>query len=197
MRVRANPFAKLGSLAAVVLLSTGAALAESSPVRQIPCVELASARWGGFRIDLSELRDASDANPTHCFVAGTIDAEIHFELLLPLTDAWNGRFVMGGGSGFVGTVDNQAMSVSGQQTPLELGFATAGTDTGHRGILIDASWALHRDDRVVNFGHRAVHLTAEVAKTIIRLHYGSDIDYSYVPARRAARVDPVIAMSSE
>ena len=38
-------------------------------------------------------------------VKGVIGGNIRFELLLP--DAWNGRFVMGGGGGFVGTVQNR------------------------------------------------------------------------------------------
>src|SRR4051812_31910022 len=37
-------------------------------------------------------------------VKGTIGGHIRFELLLP--DDWNGNFVMGGGGGFVGTVQN-------------------------------------------------------------------------------------------
>ena len=39
-------------------------------------------------------------------VKGVIGGNIRFELLLP--EAWNGRFVMGGGGGFVGTVQNGA-----------------------------------------------------------------------------------------
>jgi hypothetical protein len=41
-------------------------------------------------------------------VKGVIGGHIRFELLLP--DEWNGRFVMGGGGGFVGTVQNAARS---------------------------------------------------------------------------------------
>ena len=42
----------------------------------------------------------------HCKVAGVIGTETNFELLLP--NAWNGKFVMGGGGGFVGSVVNIA-----------------------------------------------------------------------------------------
>src|SRR5215470_6809445 len=42
----------------------------------------------------------------HCKVNGVIGTEINFSLLLP--DTWNRKFMMGGGGGFVGTVDNQA-----------------------------------------------------------------------------------------
>ena len=42
----------------------------------------------------------------HCRVAGVIGKEIRFTLLLP--DEWNRKFMMGGGGGFVGRIDNQA-----------------------------------------------------------------------------------------
>ena len=77
--------------------------------------------------------------PAHCRVTGVIETEINFELLLP--DDWNGRFLMGGGGGFVGSVQNQARSLYAYGgSPLQRGYATAGTDTGphrhrHRGRL--------------------------------------------------------------
>ena len=143
------------------------------------CEELATFAWGGFTLDDVATVDATEYDPIHCRVRGTIDTEIRFELLLPLPADWNGRFIMGGGGGYVGSVQNQALGFFGSNRVLTRGFATVGTDTGHRGIGTDASWALNRPDREVNFGHRAVHVTAETAKTIIRLYYGRDIDYSY------------------
>jgi feruloyl esterase len=85
-------------------------------------------------------------NP-HCKVAGVIGPEIHFELLLP--EKWNGKFVMGGGGGFVGLVVNAALSYGA----LQAGYATVGTDTGHQGHPLDASWAHNNLERLVNFGH--------------------------------------------
>src|SRR5262245_34950669 len=60
----------------------------------------------------------------HVEVKGVIGGHIRFELLLP--EAWNGRFVMGGGGGFVGSVQNAARDSVNQ------GYATVGTDTGHQ-----------------------------------------------------------------
>src|SRR6187401_2198393 len=60
----------------------------------------------------------------HIQVQGVIGEHIHFELLLP--DDWNGRFTMGGGGGFVGTVQNAA------RDSVNKGYATVGTDTGHQ-----------------------------------------------------------------
>ena len=150
----------------------------SLPTNQaIECQDLMSATWSGFKVSAAEDHEAEGGVPAYCLVRGVIDDEIHFELVLPSPDAWNGRFVMGGGGGFVGTVENQLTWLAPDF--LTRGFASIGTDTGHQGTAIDASWAMDRKDREINFGFRAVHLTAETAKTIIRLHYGQDIGYSY------------------
>jgi len=110
----------------------------------------------------------------HCKVAGVIGTEIRFELLLP--DEWNGKFAMGGGGGFVGMVINSAQLYFGA---VQSGYATVGTDAGHQGHPLDGSWALNNADRLVNFGHVAVHRTAVTAKALTEVYYGSDINRSY------------------
>jgi len=107
----------------------------------------------------------------HCRVAGVIGSEVKFSLLLP--DSWNRKFVMGGGGGFVGSVQNQA------QETINAGYATAGTDTGHQGGTTDASWALDNAERQVNYGYLAVHRTADVAKAIIRAYYETGATRAY------------------
>jgi len=109
----------------------------------------------------------------HCKVAGVIGLEIHFELLLPRQ--WNGKFVMGGGGGFVGSVMNTSLLFGS----LQAGYATVGTDTGHKGHPLDASWALNNPERLINFGHRAVHRTAVTAKALTKAYYQNDIARSY------------------
>jgi len=117
----------------------------------------------------------SSKNPQakeHVRVNGMIGGTIRFELLLP--DTWNGRFVMGGGGGFVGTVQNAA------RDSVNRGYATVGTDTGHEsqpGHL--AGWALNNIEAQLNFGYLAVHRTAEVAKALIRAYYRAEIANSY------------------
>jgi Tannase and feruloyl esterase len=105
-------------------------------------------------------------------VKGAIGGNIRFELLLP--EAWNGRFVMGGGGGFVGTVQN------GARDSVNRGYATVGTDTGHEwqpGYM--AGWALDNLESQLDFGYLAVHRTAEVAKALIRAYYLKDAAYCY------------------
>src|SRR5436309_6180303 len=105
-------------------------------------------------------------------VKGVIGEHIRFELLLP--EKWNGRFVMGGGGGFVGTIQNSA------RDSVNKGYATVGTDTGHQsqaGYL--AGWALDNIEAKVNFGYLAVHRTAEVAKALLRSYYRAEPAHSY------------------
>ena len=123
-------------------------------------------------VTITSITQETDYAP-HVLVAGIIGKNIKFELRLP--DKWNGKFVMGGGGGFVGSVINVSLSYGA----LENGYATAGTDTGHEGHPIDASWALNDMEAIVNFGHLAVHRTAVNAKALTEAYYDNEISYSY------------------
>ena len=108
----------------------------------------------------------------HTRVTGTIGGKIGFEVLLP--DEWNGRFVMGGGGGFVGTIENQAREATNR------GYATAGTDTGHKGAAVDDGlWALNDAEAQLNFSGLAVHRTAATAKALIHAYYGANPEFSF------------------
>ena len=107
----------------------------------------------------------------HCRVEATIDTETHIVALLP--DDWNGRFLMGGAGGFVGAVENQF------EASVHDGYATVGTDAGHTAFAGLAGWALHNDRRITDYGHRAVHRSAEVTKALIVAYYGRPPEHSY------------------
>jgi feruloyl esterase len=111
----------------------------------------------------------------YCRVEATVDAETHIVALLP--DDWNGRFPMGGGGGYAGSVDNQYAST------VHEGYATVGTDAGHTALALLAGWALRNDRRITDYGHRAVHRTAEVTKALIVAYYGRPPSYGYWPRR--------------
>ena len=106
-----------------------------------------------------------------CRVLGLISREINFELLLPIH--WNGRFLMSGGGGFVGSIQNNLRHYVNQ------GYATAGTDTGHKGEGTSAEWALNNMERQLNFGRLAIHRTAVVSKSIVTSAYCTAASYSY------------------
>jgi feruloyl esterase len=141
------------------------------------CEALAGLDLIDMQITQAEVVPTGETGPEHCRVTGVIETEINFELMLP--EAWNGRFMMGGGGGFVGSVQNSALSYGYGAGALARGYATVGTDTGHVGTGIEAGWALHNLERQENFGHRAVHLTSDAAKSIIRHYYDQAPEYSY------------------
>ncbi len=105
-----------------------------------------------------------------CRVMGVISKEIKFELLLP--NQGNGRFLMSGGGGFVGSIQNS------YRDKVNEGFATAGTDAGHEGGT-DAKWAFNNMERQLNFGRLAIHRTAVVSKLIMQAYYCAAPTRSY------------------
>ncbi len=117
--------------------------------------------------------ESLDEPVPHCKLTGKLGREIGLSVWLPVD--WNGKFIMGGGGGFVGSIQNQALGLGA----LQKGYATAGTDTGHQANGIDGSWALHNLERIVNYGHVAIHRVAETAKHITDSNYGAWPKRSY------------------
>ena len=62
--------------------------------------------------------------------------------------------------------------------PLRRGYATASTDDGHEGGA-GAAWAVGHPEKLVDFGHRAVHELAVHAKGILEAHYGKQPSRNY------------------
>ena len=66
--------------------------------------------------DMARLRDVTAAaqTATHCRVSITLrpsaDSEIKSEVWLPPAAGWNGKFLMEGGGGFVGSVNTRGMT---------------------------------------------------------------------------------------
>jgi feruloyl esterase len=106
------------------------------------------------------------------FSAPTSDSHIGFEVWLPKAAIWNGKFLAVGNPGFVGGIARGALAGIVQN-----GFATASTDTGHTDDGYD--WANGHPEKLVDWGHRAVHETAMAAKQLIQSYYGKPVQYSY------------------
>jgi feruloyl esterase len=101
------------------------------------------------------------------------DSDIQTEIWLPAS-GWNGKFQGIGNGGFAG-----AIAYSGLADAVSNGYAAAATDTGHRGRDTDASWALNHPEKIIDFGHRAIHETAVRAKAVINAFYGEGPKHSY------------------
>ena len=118
--------------------------------------------------------------PAFCRVQGvatpTSDSVIHFEVWLPAT-GWNGKYDGAGNGGYGGSFSTpDGFMVAG----LRRGYATAGSDMGHvAAVTPGGSWALGHPEKITDWGYRASHVTAEVAKSVIKAFYGIGPRLSY------------------
>src|SRR5262245_55357020 len=114
------------------------------------------------------------AVPAFCRVAATLrpssDSEIDMEVWMP--ENWNGKFQFVGGGGWAGIINYTAMA-----TALGEGYATASTDTGHKGG--NANFAMGHPEKVVDFAYRAVHESTVKAKAIMTTFYDRGPRISY------------------
>ena len=114
--------------------------------------------------------------PAFCRVEATArptsDSEIKFEVWMPPTEAWNGKFQGVGNGGYMGSISYPAMAAA-----LRRGYATASTDTGHAGD--DLRFGQGHPEKLIDYGHRAVHVMTESAKLVIRNATGRFAERSY------------------
>jgi hypothetical protein len=101
------------------------------------------------------------------------DSNIVIDIWMPLA-GWNGKLQGTGNGGFAGSYD-----IAGLATLMSKGYAAVGTDTGHQGSFIDATWALGHPEKVFDFGNRAIHEMTRVAKIVVRQFYGTVASHSY------------------
>jgi feruloyl esterase len=118
--------------------------------------------------------------PAYCRVNAVLrpssDSSIEMEVWLPAAD-WNGKFQAVGNGGWAGTISN--LSYQNMTVALEEHYATASNDTGHKGNIGDASFALGHPEKLVDFAYRAVHEMTVKSKSIIAAFYGQSPRLSY------------------
>ncbi len=102
----------------------------------------------------------------------TSDSNIRLEVWIPAADKWNQKFEAVGNGGYAGSISYPAMG-----TALALGYATASTDTGHTGGELE--FGIGHPEKVIDWAWRAIHVTAEISKLIIRNHTGRFPEVSY------------------
>lgn len=113
--------------------------------------------------------------PAHCRIAAVLmpssDSHIEMELWLP-AENWNGKFQFVGGGGWAGVISYPAMA-----SALVDGYATASTDTGHKGG--NALFAIGHPEKLIDFAYRAVHETTLQSKALIAKYYDRAPRLSY------------------
>lgn len=136
--------------------------------------DLAAIAGPGSRV-LKAAHQETRGSPPVCLVEGTLAPAIGFRLQLPL-HSWTQRYLQVGCGGLCGRIGLQVGAAEGCQPLRTGGFAIASTDMGHQGN----SGAFGRDPQArTDFAWRAVHLTAEASKALIRRFYGRAQAYAY------------------
>ena len=115
--------------------------------------------------------------PAFCRVRLTLtpssDSDIRSEVWLPL-EGWNGKYAGVGNGIWAGSISFAELGRNVARS-----YATAATDTGHTGNGLTAEWAIGHPEKLVDFGHRAVHVTTVAAKRVTEAFYGSAPKFSF------------------
>jgi feruloyl esterase len=121
---------------------------------------------GNTKVDIPFCRIVGIATPT-------TDSRIGFEVWLPATAQWNGRFQAEGSGGSAGAISPGPMLAA-----LKRGFATMSTDNGHLNDPNDPTsgysqlWAYRHPQKMIDWGWRALHLSTVAAKLVVKDFYG-------------------------
>jgi feruloyl esterase len=102
-------------------------------------------------------------------------SDINVEIWLP--ENWNRKLFGIGGGGFDGGLQPGTVHAFNKVTAE--GYAAVATDDGHKAGASLETWVHRQPERVVDFGHRAVHLAAVVAKQVVAAYYSSPARRSY------------------
>jgi feruloyl esterase len=169
----------LRPLAALALCGAASPLAvaatASTAAVPVSCADLPSLRLSG-----GEITGAATVGGTapYCRVEFTLtpttDSAIRGELWLPAPERWNGKFQGVGNGGLAGEIPAAALEAG-----LAHGYATAATDTGHDNASGVGRFAQGHPEKIVDYGHRAIHLTAVAGQAITAAYYGRPSRHSY------------------
>lgn len=148
---------------------------------KLPDAEVAAARFhaagrftppagAAFEVPQAFCRVEVTARPT-------ASSEIRIELWLPTAARWTGQFWGIGNGSFAGQIAHRSLGVR-----VGAGHASVATDTGHQADPSDSRWAVGQPEKVVDYGHRAVHLAAVHGKALAAAHFGRPPAKAYFSA---------------
>lgn len=152
-------------LACLVLFSCAPALAQGDPCAALARQDFSAVPDAPSVIEAAKLMPAAAGQTGYCKVEGTIAPQVGFELHLPVT-GWNGKYLQQGCGGMCGWINMGACADA-----LARNYAVANTDMGHKGQPFSVRWAKGDRQAEIDFGYRATHVLALVAKAITAAFY--------------------------
>ena len=154
----------------------GASLSTVGAVKkcaELKSVDLSDIGGSGSRITSATELDR-DSN-SYCEVEGMLAPAIGFKVVLPVAN-WTQRYLQVGCGGLCGRINLEVGAADGCRPLAVGGFVVSSTDMGHQGMAPDFG---RNAQQRVDFAYRAVHLTAQASKKLIKAYYGRAQAYSY------------------
>jgi feruloyl esterase len=141
------------------------------------CTALVALTGYEFSVYSAAIAPASSDAPEHCRVDLLVQPDVNIEVNLPTL--WNGRLYMFGNGGFAGESFDSAGRAATRARGLKAGFVTAATDTGHSAQREPGGTFAVNRQKLIDFGFRSLHVTAESAKRVIATYYSDPLAKSY------------------
>lgn len=152
--------------------------------------------------DVSVARLTTIGETRYCEVLGAIDPsapsapDINLQVNLPLD--WNGRGLHYGGGGYNGSLvtglEPVKFNPSDEPVPVEDGWATWGSDSGHQSTSgLDGSFMMN-EEALRNFGGDQLNKTHDVAMAVIEAFYGRLPDRVYFQGSSQGGHEAMIAL---
>ncbi len=178
------------SKAAILVVTVAVLLGAACPLLASTCASLRELKLQDTTITSAQTVPAVPAgvlnstlgsgSPAFCRVIAQVkpakDSDIQVEVWMPAA-GWNGKYQGQGNGGFAGYISYPEMTAA-----LRQGYATAGTDTGHKGTPVDSDWSRGHPEKVIDFGYRGIHEMTVKAKAIIKAFYRAGPRHSYFAA---------------
>ncbi|MBW9070117.1 tannase/feruloyl esterase family alpha/beta hydrolase [Rhizobium pusense] len=100
-----------------------------------------------------------------------------------LPGSWNGKLLQYGGGGYNGsippTTEKTTLGLDVVPTPLEQGYVTFGSDSGHQAPNADDASFGKNDEAMLNYGYMHIRKTLDVAKALVERRYAKPIRRVY------------------
>src|SRR4051812_16749795 len=155
---------RFSSLVVFVCLLSGAAMGAASCENLAALTIPATAITSAVAVKSGAQRELPAFCKVQTVARPVADSEIHVEIWLPESGAWNGKLLGTGNGGYSG-----AIGYADMERGLRLGYAVAGSDTGHEGG--DLKFGLGHPEKINDWAWRAVHVMTETAKLVVRSYY--------------------------
>ncbi|HEX5261884.1 MAG TPA: tannase/feruloyl esterase family alpha/beta hydrolase [Phenylobacterium sp.] len=162
-----------------MLFAAGAAIALAAPLAaraETACTDLMQAKLPHAQVTAATVETLKSGQACRILVTSrpTADSEIKIEVMIPLGQAWNGKFVQVGNGGLAGSIPSAQIKARADS-----GYAAAGTDDGHAGDGRTAAWAHGHPEKIVDFATRSLKQTTEAGKALVLAQKGAPAKRSY------------------